>query len=285
MFYEDLRPVETMGLFHVHFHGKDVFCSLFVAVKGADMQKNNPIIIHVPHASTFIPEEEKQYFVTPDLKHEIAVMTDHFCDDLYDIGEEMIRFPVSRLICDPERFRNDAEEIMSKNGMGAVYRKCSDGTPLKTVTEHHREEILERYYDRHHMRLTEAVERKLKAYGTCLIIDGHSFYDEPLPYELNQEKDRPDICIGTDPYHTPENLTETFCNYFREKGYTVKINRPFAGSLVPLKYYRKDPRVASVMIEINRKLYMDHDLNKTDNYRRIKRDIQTIISDISVVQK
>ncbi len=237
------------------------------------MQKNNPIIIHVPHASTFIPKEEKQYFITPDLQHEIAVMTDHFCDDLYDIGEEMIRFPVSRLICDPERFRNDADEIMTKVGMGVVYTKCSDGKPLKIVSESHREAILKKYYDRHHKRLEEAVGRKLEASGKCLIIDGHSFYDEPLPYEFDLNRDRPDICIGTDEYHTPEKLTEILCGYFEARGYHVEINRPFAGSLVPLKYYRKDSRVHSVMIEINRGLYIDHDLNRTEGYERIKRDV------------
>lgn len=40
-------------------------------------------------------------------------MTDHYCDDLYDTGGKMIRFPVSRLVCDPERFRDDSEEIMA----------------------------------------------------------------------------------------------------------------------------------------------------------------------------
>ncbi|MBO4903047.1 MAG: N-formylglutamate amidohydrolase [Lachnospiraceae bacterium] len=237
------------------------------------MQKNDPVIIHVPHASTLIPKEERRHFVTCELERELAVMTDHYCDDLYDTGAEMVRFPISRLICDPERFRDDADESMSEVGMGAVYTKCSDGTPLKNVTKRHREEILRTYYDVHHKRLEDAVLRKLEECGTCLILDGHSFYEKALPYEPDQRQMRPEICIGTDEVHTPKPLADMLCAYFLHKGYTVAVNRPFAGAIVPLRFYRTDPRVHAVMIEVNRGLYMDHDLRKTEGYERVRQDL------------
>ncbi len=239
-------------------------------------RNNNPVIIHVPHSSTYIPPDEMQYFTTLHLQRELNVMTDHYCDDLYDSAAEMIRFPISRLVCDPERFRDDRDEIMSRVGMGAVYTSCSDGEELKRVPDNHREEIMTRYYDSHHSRLESAVSDRLDRFGKCLIIDGHSFYDTPLPYESDQDTDRPDICIGTDSYHTPGKIEVTLCDHFLKRGYSVEFNRPFAGSLVPLKYYRKDRRVMSVMIEINRRLYIDHDINKTENYQRVKNDVQTV---------
>ena len=241
------------------------------------MQKTNPILINVPHSATYIPPAEKKYFTAPDISHEIKVMTDHFCDDLYDTGDKMIRFPVSRLVCDPERFRDDAEEIMASIGMGAIYTSCSDGQELKAVTPEHKEILLTKYYDRYHRRFEAAVTEKLREHGKCLIIDGHSFYDEPLPYEFDQDRDRPDICIGTDADHTPSEVEETVCGYFKSMGYTVEINRPFAGCIVPLKYYRNDKRVMSVMIEINRRLDMDHELNQTSGYCRIKSDVAEAI--------
>jgi hypothetical protein len=36
----------------------------------------------------------------------------------------------------------------------------------------------------------------------------------------------------------------------------VLVDAPFAGALVPLVSFRKDRRVLSVMIEVNRRLYM-----------------------------
>ncbi len=171
------------------------------------MKNYTPIIINVPHASTYIPVEELPYFCREKLERELLAMTDHFCDDIFDHGYEMVRFPVSRLVCDFERFRDDREEVMAKVGMGACYASCSEKTELRQLTQKHREEILQKYYDVYHKVLTLAVEEKLGQYGRCLIIDGHSFPAVPLPYELDQNPDRPDICIGTDSFHTPQELT------------------------------------------------------------------------------
>lgn len=241
------------------------------------MQKNNPILINVPHSATYIPPTEKKYFITPDIVHELNVMTDHFCDDLYDTGDKMIRFPVSRLVCDPERFRDDSKEIMASIGMGAIYRSCSDGSELKAISSSHKEKVLSRYYDRYHTLFDKEVEKKLRKHGKCLIVDGHSFYDEPLPYEFDQNRSRPDICIGTDEYHTPGRIEETLCAFFRDRGYSVELNRPFAGCIVPIRYYRIDKRVCSVMIEINRRRYIDHNINKTLGYMRIKQNVAAAV--------
>ena len=46
-------------------------------------------------------------------------------------------------------------------------------------------------------------------------------------------------------------------DFFTSKGLSVSVNAPFAGALVPLTRYRGDRRVASVTVEVNRRLYMD----------------------------
>ena len=237
------------------------------------MKTHTSIIINVPHASTYIPGEELPYFCVEKLEREILYMTDHFCDDIFDHGYEMVRFPISRLVCDFERFRDDREEVMAKQGMGACYISCSDRTVLRRLTSEHREEILQKYYDTYHRVLTLAVEEKLGQFGRCIIIDGHSFSAVPLPYELDQNPDRPDICIGTDPFHTPSELTHMTRDYFEQKGYTVAINAPFSGTMVPMKYYRKEPNVSSLMLEINRKLYMDPEGNPHTGYLNLKQQV------------
>jgi N-formylglutamate amidohydrolase len=105
--------------------------------------------------------------------------------------------------------------------------------------------------------LTEAVAKAARQHVRCLVVDCHSFPRHPLPYELDQTLDRPDICIGTDPFHTPAELAEEVSEGFRLHGYTVALNRPFAGALVPAALYRSDANVAALMIEVNRALYMD----------------------------
>ena len=100
-----------------------------------------------------------------------------------------------------------------------------------------------------------------------------------LPYELHSQEFRPDICIGTDDFHTPKEVAEYFYNAFSKLGYKVGINNPFCGTIVPLKYYSKNNNIHSVMLEINRSLYMDEVTGeKNCNFSQIKQNILKVIS-------
>jgi len=52
-------------------------------------------------------------------------------------------------------------------------------------------------------------------------------------------------------------LADEVSERFRQLGYTVALNRPFRGALVPATFYRRDTHVAAVMIELNRAQYLD----------------------------
>ena len=167
---------------------------------------------------------------------------------------------------------------MTKQGMWICYEKTHKQTELKDVTEEHKQEILEKYYDPHHKKFEEEVEKILKQNKNCLIIDCHSFPSKALPYEIYQQDERPDICIGTDEYHTNKELVEYLKNSFEELGYSVGINTPFKGTIVPLKFYKKEKRIQSIMIEINRKLYMNEETGeRNENFKKLKKDIKRII--------
>ena len=241
------------------------------------------IVLHIPHASKKIPDEYFQYFTLSkkDLQFELLKMTDHFTDELFDVlGDNIhqLKFPISRLLVDVERFETDDLEPMSKVGMGCIYEKTHDGKTLKNV-EIIKDALIKNFYNNHHEKLTKIVDKKLIENNKVLIIDCHSFPKYPLPYEFNQEMDRPEICIGTDNFHTSEKLRNYFGELFEKSNFTVKYNAPFKGSIVPLKFYNKDKEVQSIMIEIRRDLYMDEKSGKK-NYRfnKIKKTLGKIIN-------
>ena len=83
------------------------------------------MILHLPHASTFIPEDLRQDFLLSDqeLLAELIRITDHATDVIFQRAfqeAKAIVFPVSRLVFGPERFSNDSQEPMSQVGMGAT---------------------------------------------------------------------------------------------------------------------------------------------------------------------
>jgi len=225
----------------------------------------------------------REQFILSDeaLFAELNRMTDSFTDELFTCSREVnIIFPVSRLVVDPERFLEDAKEPMSKVGMGVVYTRTSHGDNLRrNISDAERNDLINRFYVPHHEKLTQAVKNELEIEGRCLIIDCHSFPSVPLPYELDKASKRPDICIGTDDYHTPVWLIKIVDTLFTLYGFKFKHNRPFSGTLVPLSYYHSNPAVCSVMIEVNRRLYMDEQLCiKSPAFDEVRQKINTILN-------
>ena len=247
------------------------------------------IVLHIPHASKYIPDEYLQYFTLSkkDLEVEILKMTDHFTDELFDVSGpniHQLKFPISRLLVDVERFEKDELEPMFKVGMGCVYEKTHHGYSLKNV-EHIKDKLINKFYRAHHENFTEIVDKNLKEKNKVLIIDCHSFPKHPLQYELNQEINRSEICIGTDNFHTSETIKRTFGEFFEEFNFTVKYNEPFKGSIVPLKFYNKDKRVQSLMIEVRRDLYMDEKSgHKSSKFYYIKGIIKKMVIKIHKFQ-
>lgn len=241
----------------------------------------NWVILHVPHHSKYIPAIVREQFLLNDdqLARELILMTDESCNELFNYlceNARLVQATVSRLVVDVERFTDDSKEKMAAVGMGVIYTKTADNQPLrKELTASERNKLLTEYYYPHHEALEKQVEEVLKKYDHCIIIDCHTFPSKPLPYELNQNPDRPDICIGTDDCHTSERLKNSFVTAFKETGFTVSVNEPFAGALVPYKYYEaREARVQSVMVEVNRKLYMDETTGlRSDTFKNIARTI------------
>jgi N-formylglutamate deformylase len=63
-----------------------------------------------------------------------------------------------------------------------------------------------------------------------------------------------------------------------EEGYSVAVDAPFAGALVPLSAYQKDRRVLSVMSEVNRRLYMNEESGlKKHDFEKVRAAVGSMI--------
>jgi N-formylglutamate deformylase len=169
------------------------------------------VILHIPHSSAEVPADVRPQLLLDEdeLGRELRLMTDWHTDELFVLPADVavtVRFPVSRLVVDAERFEDLEAEAMEAVGMGAVYTRTSQGLRLRDEAEaaRAREALLAHYYRPHHAALEAATAAALAAHGRCLIIDCHSFPSRPLPYELKASADRwkvvhrPAVCIGTD---------------------------------------------------------------------------------------
>jgi N-formylglutamate amidohydrolase len=247
--------------------------------------KKIPVICNIPHSSVNIPSKFKKNFLISDrqLLNEAKKLGDLYAEFLFsellqDYGGIISK--VSRLVVDTERFKEDEKEAMSRVGMGAIYEKNEDGKIIRKIDETSRQILMNEIYQPYHLALEKLISACLSKFGKCLILDCHTFSSKPRPYEFDKNGNRSDICLGTDEFHTPENLKRAFFENFKKGGFSVKCNSPFEGTIVPEKYYHKDEKVYSIMIEINRKLYMEEGkFLKNKNFSAVSNKICQIIKD------
>lgn len=244
---------------------------------------NQGIVLHIPHSSSRIPMMDGYTIGLEVLEKEITILTDWFTDELFDLPYSKVVAPFSRIFCDVERFPVDEDEVMARFGMGMCYTHTDDNRVMREVTSDLRSVIETTYYRKHHEEFERLTSEALSKYNKVVIIDCHSFPEIPMRRDLYQDVPRPDFCIGTDNFHTPDILASSAVNFLQNSGYSVKINNPYAGSIVPLIHYQKDKRVMSLMIEINRNLYMRTEKNevmKTVNFGKIKEFIRSLIKNL-----
>ena len=233
------------------------------------------LILHIPHSSDKIPMDKGFVVDKKILAQEIIKLTDWYTDDLFLFEDSVIvRADFSRIFCDTERFSDDSQEVMAKYGMGVLYEKSDDGVAIREVNPKLREDILNNYYWPHHNKLNQAVNDQLISNGRALIVDCHSFPSDPLIRDLSQDENRPDFNIGTDSFHTPNDLIEISKYFFKERGYSLGIDSPYSGTMVPISHYQKTKNVSSIMLEINRALYLNEPGNqKSSNYLAVKKTV------------
>jgi len=234
----------------------------------------NNIILHIPHSSKIIPENYlHEYTDKKELEETILKLTDTYSNELFDIDSPhctKVVFPFSRVFCDVERF-NDEKEKMLRYGQGVIYTHGINGKTFREPSENSVSDIIKNYYEKHKLEVSE----KIKQLKDVVLIDCHSFSNEIYKCTPFNCTDLPDICVGYNPAdHKSQNLSLFISDYLDKLGYKISVNYPYHGS------YQID-NIISVMIEINKKLYLNDDyLSKRNDFYKIKSFINALIKQI-----
>lgn len=229
------------------------------------------ILLHIPHSSTSFPSVSHYSF--NDLDEEERRLIDYYTDELFNPREQTefissVVFPYCRLYCDVERLVNDPLEY---KGLGISYHRKVGSLLFGERSFSTLSEAFSYYADFHAYVSKKMVEMTIM--NRNLLIDCHSF--SALPNLLNSNPPDIDICIGYNDDETKpdDKIIEKIVTHFKQNGYMVGINEPFSNSktfAVPVRYH-------SVMIEVNKRLYMNEQtLEKAAGFNKLKDEIQSL---------
>lgn len=253
----------------------------------------NAIILHIPHASTKLPKifkEQKFELNNQEIQDFNYKICDLYTDKLFSFLKfKNIKFKYSRIFCDVEKYVDDNKEVMSKYGMGVIYSKTHKQKTFFIPSQKYKNYVLNKYYFCHHDKLTKLTQKNINKKKTILV-DCHSFSKEII-IDKKLDNQLPDICIGINNYETDKNLLEYIKNYFLNLNYSVAINYPYCGAIVPNNLVDNKNNLFEIMLEINREIIYDNNylkygkkpkLNKI-KFKKLKKHIYLLLKSLKTL--
>ena len=239
----------------------------------------NQILLHLPHGSTELPSRFwENTFLLPreELERFNETITDRFTGELFPVSEyPSVVFPYSRVYCDVEKYAEDEKEPMSRWGMGMLYTHTHEKKPFFLPPPGYRQRIFEDVYRPYHLQLRDQTNALLQA-GNVILVDCHS-YSEEILMEREDGLMLPDICIGVNADHSasPE-LTEQAVSFFQAQGYSVAVNAPYRGAMLPEGIAEGDNHLWAIMIELHKRIYLKG-RERSENFELLKQQLARLL--------
>lgn len=236
-----------------------------------------PLILSIPHSGTYFPPEFLQQ-VNDDVKtlrHNEDLLVDALLQNAIDFGLPTIKMLVSRIFIDLNRDRLELDPAMFYNypqnkdilydkhcrvGLGVVHRINYLRQPLyKGLLDYHEvEKRLKNVYDVYHDRLQKIIDKCLKKFGFCLLLDCHSMPSKIC--SIIDDRSGIDICLGNlFSQSCPQDMSDFLAGQFWNKNYNVEFNCPYSGAFITFNYCQPRKKIYTLQLEINRALYADED--------------------------
>lgn len=230
------------------------------------MSHRYPILVTIPHGSTFVPMELRRLMHLSDFQ--IKKNSDPYTMDIFDVpNAHVIKGKISRLVADLNRAPDDIEMEHHLSNRGVVVSVDIDGRPIYKMPPSIEmiAERVEKYHDAFHGKIEE-----LKPQAKFLI-DGHSMRSVTPATKPDAGRERADIVLGNRHYITCSRLmTRKIMEFFLNRGLKVSVNDPFTGRYI-IGYHCSRNSLPGIQVEVNERLFMN-----PKTYRPYKKNIQAL---------
>lgn len=252
-----------------------------------------PLVLSVPHKGAVFPEEflaNSQCSIA-----ELRSNEDSFVDELVEAasneGIPMIAMNIARSFVDVNRDKIELDPTMFYNhphanetnigdrrcrvGLGVIHRITAKNHNIYNGLLDYDEvtERLAQVYDTYHKKLQQLIDKVIKKFGFCMVLDCHSMPSEIC--SLMQDTNKIDFCLGTlFEQSCPAEMHDIFKKSLEDSGYNISDNCPYSGAYITFNYCQPRKGIYTMQMEINRGLYMNERVyKKNDAFSKLSQDI------------
>jgi N-formylglutamate amidohydrolase len=258
-----------------------------------------PMVLSVPHSGRTFPKEFlDNVAVNMDaLRSNEDPYIDELIMEASDCGIPMISLNIGRAFIDvnrdtieidPSMFYNypDTDIIAgnkrSRVGLGLFHRITSSRKNIYDglLNYHEANERIKNVYNSYHSRLQKLIDKVVKKFGFCLVLDCHSMPSKIC--SIMQDNHQIEFCLGTlFEQSCPSYIHEFLMNHLSQK-YNVSLDLPYSGAHISFHYCQPRKNVHTLQLEINRVLYIDETVyKKNQNFQYISTDTSHAIIDLA----
>lgn len=248
-----------------------------------------PFLLASPHSGRYYPD----YFLNSsilshfELRHFEDSYVDEFLEGLKIENIPLIFANYARSYIDLNRSIKTLDPLIIKNsgnfmpdgntrsGFGIIPRQIGYNKEIynEKMSLSEANFRIDNIYKPYHASIKENIANIKNVFGKCIFLDVHS-----MPKDALGSHDY-DIIIG-DVFETSCNINLSYIltSMFKNAGFKVRKNYPYAGGYSTKHYGKPKHMQHSLQIEINRSIYMNEaSLDKFENFREIAGKIKTIL--------
>ena len=231
-----------------------------------------PVVVDVSRSGRFYPADFRSPIPFSTLHDNVSMYVDEIWKDAPRFGATLLQALFPNTYIDANRHELDIDpdliegewpvplQFVSKSGLGLLKTVSRYGEPLQerkfTVAEVTAR--LDRYYRPYHRELASTMERMQSAHGFFYQLSCHCMSAVGAPTHADAGKERMDFCLGNlRGASSSSDFIEFVADTVRSHGFSCSVNTPYTGGELNRRYGTPDGNRESIMIEINKKKFMD----------------------------
>ena len=256
-----------------------------------------PVVLDVSRSGRLYPVDFRSPVPFTALHDNVSMYVDEIWQDAPQYGATLVQALFPNTYIDANRHELDIDpglidgewpvplQFVSKSGLGLLKTVSRYGEPLQerklTVAEvQHR---LDRYYRPYHRELAAVMDRMLTAHGFYYNLSCHCMSAVGAPTHADAGRERMDFCLGNlRGTSSSTGFIEFVAETIRKQGYSCSVNTPYSGGELNRRYGRTDGRQESIMVEINKRTFMDvKTFRKNEGFEAIRSVARTVLDAVT----